>query len=213
MSEKKTQEEVAAPVAKVADYVIAKVGEKYVRFADLASVPEGAEPLTPEIVAEMTKDAIGELYSAIAGVPSKKFKDKKIGLESLAYQVAKMRIFDPSAPAVAAKVDKPAKVAKVAKVAGEKAARAAKVPSTLELQQPEKLDEALRDLAPQARELVAIMADLAKEKGATSFSSADIAEYIKRPEVAARLRTKQDPQRILQYYKNELISAGFVRVS
>ena len=210
MSEKKTQEEVAAPVAKVADYVIAKVGEKYVRFADLASVPEGAEPLTPEIVAEMTKDAIGELYSAIAGVPSKKFKDKKIGLESLAYQVAKMRIFDPSAPAVAAKVDKPAKVAKVA---GEKAARAAKVPSTLELQQPEKLDEVLRDLAPQARELVAIMADLAKEKGATSFSSADIAEYIKRPEVAARLRTKQDPQRILQYYKNELISAGFVRVS
>jgi len=173
-------------------------------------VPEGAEPLTPEIVAEMTKDAIGELYSAIAGVPSKKFKDKKIGLESLAYQVAKMRIFDPSAPAVAAKVDKPAKVAKVA---GEKAARAAKVPSTLELQQPEKLDEVLRDLAPQARELVAIMADLAKEKGATSFSSADIAEYIKRPEVAARLRTKQDPQRILQYYKNELISAGFVRVS
>ena len=210
MSEKKTQEEVAAPVAKVADYVIAKVGEKYVRFADLASVPEGAEPLTPEIVAEMTKDAIGELYSAIAGVPSKKFKDKKIGLESLAYQVAKMRIFDPSAPAVAAKVDKPAKVAKVA---GEKAARAAKVPSTLELQQPEKLDEVLRDLAPQARELVAILADLAKEKGATSFSSADIAEYIKRPEVAARLRTKQDPQRILQYYKNELISAGFVRVS
>ena len=210
MSEKKTPDEVAAPVAKVADYVIAKVGEKYVRFADLASVPEGAEPLTPEIVAEMTKDAIGELYSAIAGVPSKKFKDKKIGLESLAYQVAKMRIFDPSAPAVAAKVDKPAKVAKVA---GEKAARAAKVPSTLELQQPEKLDEVLRDLAPQARELVAIMADLAKEKGATSFSSADIAEYIKRPEVAARLRTKQDPQRILQYYKNELISAGFVRVS
>ena len=210
MSEKKTQEEVAAPVAKVVMFVIAKVGEKYVRFADLASVPEGAEPITQDTAAEMTKDAIGEVYSTIAGVPSKKFKDKKIGLESLAYQVAKMRIFDPSAPAPAAKAEKPAKVAKVA---GEKVPRAAKTPSTLELAQPENLEEALRGLAPQARELITIMADLAKSKGAPSFSSAELDEYIKRPEVAARLRTKQDPLRILQYYRGKLISAGFVRVS
>ena len=212
MSSKKevTQEEAGvAPTTKVVDFVIAKVGEKYVRFADLASVPEGAAATTPATAAEMTKEALGELYSELAGVPSKKFKDKRVAVESVAYQVAKMRVFDPSAPAKA-----PApKGERPARVAGEKAPRVAKTPSTLELTQPEKVDEVLHGLAPQARELVAIMADLAKEKSATSFSGSDLDEFIKRPEVAARLRTKQDPARILQYYRGKLISAGLVRVS
>ena len=71
----------------------------------------------------------------------------------------------------------------------------------------------MRGLAPQARELVLIMTDLAKEKGATSFSGTDLNEKLKIPEVGARLRTKQDPLRILQYYKGKLISVGLVRVS
>ena len=72
---------------------------------------------------------------------------------------------------------------------------------------------ALGGLAPQARALVSIMADLAKELGSASFGGAALEARLKVPEVAALLRTKQDPLRILQYYKGKLISVGLIRVS
>jgi hypothetical protein len=194
------------------EFVVAKVGGKFLRFATREAVPsEGVDegPYTPDIVREMTKEAIGELYSAVAGVSPKKFKDKRVAIESLAYQVAKMAIFDPSAP----KPEPVAKGVKPAKAADGEKKYARKTPDTFELLQPAELDKVMRGLAPQARELVLIMTDLAKEKGATSFSGTDLNEKLKIPEVGARLRTKQDPLRILQYYKGKLISVGLIRVS
>ena len=195
------------------EFVVAKVGGKFLRFATREAVPsEGVDegPYTPDIVREMTKEAIGELYSAVAGVSPKKFKDKRVAIESLAYQVAKMTVFDPSVPKPEPPPVKGGKA--TPSVNGEKK-YARKTPDTFELLQPAELDKVMRGLAPQARELVLIMTDLAKEKGATSFSGTDLNEKLKIPEVGARLRTKQDPLRILQYYKGKLISVGLIRVS
>ena len=197
-----------SPAAATA-FVVAKINDKWVRFKDKDSVPCGVDLVTEVIAAEMTVDDIGDLYSKIAGVSPKKFKNKKVAIESLAYQVAKMAVFDPNAP----KPEPAAKGAKPAKVADGEKKYARKTPDTFELLQPAELDKVMRGLAPQARELVLIMTDLAKEKGAVSFAGNDLNEYLKKPEVAARLRTKQDPLRILQYYKGALISKGLVRVS
>ena len=196
------------PVAATT-FVVAKTNDRWVRFKDKDSVPCGVDLVTEVIAAEMTVDDIGDLYSKIAGVSPKKFKNKKVAIESLAYQVAKMAIFDPNAP----KPEPAAKGAKPAKAADGEKKYARKTPDTFELLQPAELDKVMRGLAPQARELVLIMTDLAKEKGATSFSGTDLNEKLKIPEVGARLRTKQDPLRILQYYKGKLISVGLVRVS
>jgi hypothetical protein len=212
MSKETTQgkEGAGAAAAKATAFVVAKVDGKYVRLLNKESAPPDVEVITEATVAEMTKDAIGELYSAIAGVSPKKFKDKRVAVESLAYQVAKMSVFDPNAP----KPEPAAKGAKPVKAAADGDKKyARKTPDTFELLQPAELDKVMRGLAPQARELVLIMTDLAKEKGATSFSGTDLNEKLKIPEVGARLRTKQDPLRILQYYKGKLISVGLIRVS
>ena len=190
-------------------FVVAKVDGKYIRFQDVEAAPKDTLVLTNDVVSGMTMTEISELYSAIAGVSPKKFKDKRVAIESLAYQVVKMAIFDPNAP----KPEPAAKGAKPAKAADGEKKYARKTPDTFELLQPAELDKVMRGLAPQARELVLIMTDLAKEKGATSFSGTDLNEKLKIPEVGARLRTKQDPLRILQYYKGKLISVGLIRVS
>ena len=197
-----------SPAAATA-FVVAKINDKWVRFKDKDSVPCGVDLVTEVIAAEMTVDDIGDLYSKIAGVSPKKFKNKKVAIESLAYQVAKMAVFDPNAP----KPEPAAKGTKPAKAADGEKKYARKTPDTFELLQPAELDKVMRGLAPQARELVLIMTDLAKEKGATSFSGTDLNEKLKIPEVGARLRTKQDPLRILQYYRGKLIGVGLVRVT
>jgi hypothetical protein len=194
------------------EFVVAKVGGKFLRFATREAVPgEGIEegPYNLDVVNDMTVEAVGELYSKIAGVSPKKFKNKKVAIESLAYQVAKMAVFDPNAP----KPEPAAKGTKPAKATDGEKKYARKTPDTFELLQPAELDKVMRGLAPQARELVLIMTDLAKEKGATSFSGTDLNEKLKIPEVGARLRTKQDPLRILQYYRGKLIGVGLVRVT
>lgn len=213
MSKEKVEEGTGAGAVatRVATpFTIAKVDGRYKRLQDVEATPEGALAVTSESVVGMTMVEISEIYSEVAGVSPKRFKDKRVAIESLAYQVAKMPIFDPSAPKPAP-IEKGAKAAKTAVVGEKKLAR--KASETLELLQPEKLDEVLRALAPQARELVAIMADLAKEKNAATFSGTDLDSFLKIPEVGARLRTKQDPARILAYYKGKLIAAGLVRVS
>ena len=68
----------------------------------------------------------------------------------------------------------------------------------------------MRSLAPTTFDDVAA---LAKQKNAATFSGTDLDSFLKIPEVGARLRTRQDPARILAYYKGKLIAAGLVRVS
>lgn len=195
------------------EFIVAKVGGRFLRFASRESLPsEGVEegPYDLNIINGMSKEAIGDLYSDVASVSPKKFKDRKVAIDSFAYQVAKLPLFDPNPakPAPAAKAEK------LAATSGESEKKyARKTSDTFELVKPDELDKVMRELAPQARELVLIMTDLAREKNSTSFSSAELSEKLKIPEVAAKLRTKQDPLRILQYYKGKLVSVGLLRVS
>jgi hypothetical protein len=202
-----------AQTEKVYDFIIGKINGAFVKFPNLEAVPEGTEAIVGESVKAMSKDAIDSLYSDVARISMpKKFKSKIVALESLEYQVNKL----PEYGATAA-----APVAANGIVAGLKAPkdatspRAPKVPkkdsSTYELLSPPNVDEVLKSLAPQARELVAIFADLAKEKASTTVTGADVEAFFKRPEVAARQRTRQEPVRILTYYKGILISKGMIR--
>ena len=55
--------------------------------------------------------------------------------------------------------------------------------------------------------------DAAKEKGSTKFSGLEIQQILGKPEMVARLKTRQDPMRILQYYQGKLMGSGLLRVS
>ena len=191
------------------EFILANVGGKFLKFklaSDLPKEVPSGDVITHETVSELTKDQISEIYGKVAGVGKKNFKDKKVAIESLVYQVAKMPTFDPNASPLAEAV-------KAGTKANKPAGKAPKSPDTFELLQPQNTDEVLRGLAPQARELVLIMVDLAKEVGSTKFGGEKLEEKLKVPEVAARLRTRQDPMRILQYYKGKLIGSGLIRVS
>jgi hypothetical protein len=206
-----TSSKGSSNVVQITDFVVAKLGGKFLRFQTVEEVPADAEAaITLASASAMTKEQLGEIYSFVAGVSPKNFKSAKIALDSLTYQVGKMPIFDPSAPkaepVVAGKGE-----AKASKGTGEKFAR--KSDEMFELLSPPETAKVLQGLAPQARELVLIMTELAAEKKDTKFSGADLNAKLKIPEVSARLRTKQDPLRILQYYKGRLIGAGLIKTS
>lgn len=191
---------------QIDDFIIAKVEDRFLRFGTLDTVPEGAEALTKAKVEELPKDKIGELYGSIAGVSAKNFKDKRVAVESLLYQVAKMPIFDPSAPKVEAKPTEKGTASSAPRVPR-------KSNETFQLLNPPEMDKIVKGLAPQARELVLIMTDLASEKKSATFSGADLEAKLQTEDAKNRLRTKQDTMRILQYYKGKLISSGLIRTS
>ncbi len=217
MSEKGEQQAKASGPAEIAAFVVAKMkGGKFLRFQKIEDLPKEDDAvilaITNQTVSELTKDQIGEIYSQIVGTGKKNFKDKRIAIESLVYQVAKMPIFDPNASPLAAAVLAGAKANKPAK-SGEGKKYARKTPDTFELLQPPDVDKVLKALAPQARELVLIMADLAKEKGSTTFSGTDLNAKLETAESKERLRTRQPALRILQYYKGRLIGDGLIRTN
>ena len=204
-----------AQTEKVYDFIIGKINGAFVKFPNLEAVPEGTEAIVGESVKAMSKDAIDSLYSDVARISMpKKFKSKIVALESLEYQVNKLPEYGAAAKVQGTETGRISAGSPGAQ-RGVPAVKVAKVPkkdsSTYELLSPPNVDEVLKSLAPQARELVAIFADLAKEKASTTFTGADVEEFFKRPEVAARLRTRQEPVRILTYYKGILISKGMIR--
>ena len=206
------EEQTTQPVAKAPEFTLVKISDRYRKFADISDVPAGtdaANVIVAESLGEMTKDQLGELYGAVAGVAAKKFKDKKVAIESILYQVAKMPIFDPDAPAQTPQSAAVAAGAKANKAAGAPRESKPKGIAGLELKTPEDAT-ALGKMAPQARELVSILADLAKEKGTTALSGADVEARIKSQSTIDRLRTKQPPERILAYYRKALVEAGFI---
>lgn len=206
------EEQTTQPVAKAPEFFLAKVGETYRKFAFANDVPDtvdAAAVVASSALADKTKDELGELYGAVAGVAAKKFKDKKVAIESILYQVAKMPIFDPDAPAQTPQSAAVAAGAKANKAAGTPRESKPKGIAGLELKTPEDT-AALGKMAPQARELVAILVELAKEKGTMTLSGADVEARIKSQNTIDRLRTKQPPERILAYYRKQLVEAGFI---
>lgn len=202
------------------EFIVGKVKGKFYRFSTITNVPTDTVATTSETVTQMTTADVGILYGEIAKVPTKKFKDKKVATESLVYQIAKLPFFDPDAApsflgAALAKSKSAQPTAASAATTGASTSKSGATPKTagaLELCQVPDLAAALTGLAPQAKELILIMAEIVKEKGSTKFSDDDVAAKLAIPEIAAKLHTKQEPIRIFKYYKGRLADAGFIKV-
>lgn len=192
----------------VQDFVLARVEGKFLRFGSADLVPAGAEPITLATLEGMPKDLVEDVYSKVAGILPKTFKDKGVAVASLAYQVGKMRLHDPSAPVVT-QAEEPRASGKSTKA--ERATR--KGQETFELLTIPDFGKVTNTLAPQARELVAIMVELAKEKGSATFTGAELQAKLQEPASVARLKTKQEVSRILAYYQGRMIGAGLIRTS
>lgn len=191
-----------AEVGEVHDFLIAKLDGRFMRFPSMESIPDSVEegPYSLNVVQEMPKLAIGELYGKLIAGGAKNFKTKEIAIESFAYQAAKLPEFgdpstapSPTAPGSAKKVDR------------------AKRSSTIELLMPKNSAEVLKALAPQARELVLILTELAKEKVSPVLTSAEIEAKLQQRDSIERLNTRQDPIRIWTYYKGTLVSRDLIR--
>jgi hypothetical protein len=188
----------AAPTAPL---VVARINGRHFRTSDPSKLPEGSELATREQIEVMPIEELNELYSAVAGVPLKKFKAREVAKESVFYQIGKLPEYGGAVKPSAEPSSRPA--------AG---ARRSKVPETIELL-PVLDEKAIGSLAPQARELLLMMAEIAKENGATSFSSTLLESRLKEPKSAERLRTRQDPVRIMLYYRSKLVDNGFIKIS
>lgn len=190
------------------DFVLARVGERFLRFGSVDLVPTGSQPITLATLEGMPKDLVEDIYSKVAGIMPKTFKDKGLAVSSLAYQVGKMQLHDPAAPA-APQLEEPR--ANVRPTKAERATR--KGAEVFELLTISDFGKVTNTLAPQARELVAIMVELAREKGSTTFTGAELQAKLQEPASLARLKTKQDPLRVLAYYTGRMIGAGLIRTS
>lgn len=191
------------------DTLFGKVAGKFLKFADTFEADDSVVfeegPYSDSVLESMTKEQLGELYAKLAGVPSKYFKVKAVALESIDYQVKKLPLYDPNpAPKAAAPAE--------GKSSAAPKARSLKI-EVYEVLQPEGSEEILKKLAPQAREVVSIMLDLAAARGTTKLEGADLANFMSEPETAKRLNTRQDPARILKYYKSKLVELGLLAVS
>jgi hypothetical protein len=201
----KTTTAMGLGTGPVVAIVLGKMDGKVRRFSSERAVPEGVEPTTDATLEAASKEQVAELYALVAGVLPKGFRDKETALSSLRYQVSKMPFADRPGQSVglpASGAAKPAKAAKGARKGAE----------TYELLTPSNFAELAADLPPQARELVGIMVDLAKERGATKFTGVDLQARLNEPASVARLKTKQEPIRILTYYEGRMIGAGLLRV-
>ena len=207
--------EEVGTAAQVEDFILASVGGKFLRFNTIEAVPEGSDVITLARLTDMPIEKIGELYGAVAGVNSKNFKNRVVAVDSFTYQVKKLPIHDPDAPVAA--VQPTAAAGKVGKVGGARATPAEraskKAGETFELLSPPDVDKAMGGLAPQAKELIAVMVELSKEGGSVKLPRRILEDRLRTPDVVSRMRTRQDPTRIMQYYQKKLVDRGLLRVS
>jgi hypothetical protein len=192
------------------DFVLSYADGKVSRYQTIEEVPEGAAPVTLEVAQAMTLEDLGKLYGAVSGSGFKKFKTKAVAVESLAYQVQKLPISglmpEVATPAADSATSVSATKAPKVKKVGKTASRA----KTLILTVPTDSEEKLKKLAPQAREVVAILAELAAEVGGTTLTGEAVSKKMNEVGMQARLKTTQEPPRILGYYVPRLKEAGFI---
>jgi hypothetical protein len=206
-----TTEEATGTEAAVIPFTLARVGGRLVKLAatpedgaeGFSAVVDGAAFVTDGNAHSLTKEQLGELYGEVAGTQAKKFKDKQIAVESLAYQASKMSTYDPSAPTPAAA---PAKGAKVSKAKKEKAEPKA---TKLELLTPEDAAARLKALPPQCASLISAMSDVVKAKGSQEFELKELEARLSAPD--SPLTTRQPPMRICSYYSTKLKDACLIR--
>lgn len=188
---------------------VAFVEGRFVRLLEGIEIPEGSEVYAFDDLESLTLTKLGEIYGDLAGVTAKKFRSPKIAVESIAFQLKKKTPTNPWAPKVATKAAEPAGEK------GEKKDKPKKEPTsaTITLLAPEDLADQLKKLAPQAREIIGILSELALLGNTSTFTSETVSKAINEPKSVERLRTRQSPDRILAYYRSVLISSGIIKVS
>lgn len=186
---------------KMTDFFLAKLaGGQYNRYMKKESMPEGAVTYDRASVEAMTKEQVGELYGSLIGTSAKNFKDRRIAVDSLAFQISKLRPVDGPSVTV------------VPLVNVKKIGRQPRQPEVTELLPREDAAELLKEMAPQAREIISLFADIAAETGSMLITSKQLEEKLAIPEIVARFKTKQDPMRIIYYYRSKLTALGLIRV-
>ncbi len=180
------------------EVVVARSAAGFVRYGSRAAVPEGVVAVSEDVLTSMAKEELEDLYSSIAMVPPKKFKSAKVALENVLYQVLKMPIYGEKIAGLQAQVGS----------SQRKYER--KSPNKYVLVLGEDADKQLKDMAPQARECVSIMGDFARELGRLEFGEDELRARFEAS--SDRLGTKQDPWRVLQYYRGKLIGSNLLKV-
>jgi hypothetical protein len=199
--------------AEIAPFVLARLNGALVKLSEsptdgaegFSAVIDGIGIITHDNVNSLTKDQIGDLYGQLAGVAPKKFKDKAIAVESLLYQVGKVKVHVPGAE----KTGKAEKAGKAAGTTAEKAAAKERT-TTFVLLAPADAADKLKTLPPQAQAVVSALADVAKAQGGMEVSGKALEERLKAAD--SPLKTGQPVMRIVGYYKSKLIGAGLIQV-
>lgn len=191
---------------------MALVDGRYVRLSVGIEPPEGSEIFLFDDLEGLKLTKLGEIYGDLAGVTAKKFRSPKIAVESIAFQLKKKTPTNPWAPKTYIKATDaaPNRTDK-----GEKKEKAKKEPtaSTITLLAPEDLSDQLKKLAPQARDLVGILVELAAASGTTTFTGDVVSKALNEQKSVERLRTRQSPDRIFAYYRSSLIGSGIIKVA
>jgi hypothetical protein len=184
------------------EFIIGIVGKTYRKFERLEVVPAGTSVLDREDLDAMSKEELEEVYANIAGTDPKVFPSWGMALANVLFQVEEMRIYHPEPEQEES--DEDPKVGKQKRLRG---------PDTYTLLVPlsDKAREGLAKLPRQARECLNIMLELASSKDSFSFSEKDLKTSFEG--CKERLATRQEPWRILQYYRKDLEGAGIVQVS
>lgn len=190
---------------------VALVDGSYVRLLEGVEPPEGSEVYKFDDLDSLELTKLGEIYGALAGVSPKKFKSPKIAVESIAFQLKKRTPTNPWAPRPQTPASADGGTVKT-KVKVEKKDKEP-TKSVITLLAPDDLAEQLKKLAPQAREVVGILSELAASSGTPTFNSEMVSKALNLPESVARLRTRQSPDRIFAYYRSALIASGIITVA
>jgi len=206
MKKNKKPATIKVAPAVVEEFIVAIRGNGVERYPNLEAVPgDAVDVLCGAAELDLlSKAELEDLYAKAAGCIPKVFKSKEFAIDQVAYQFSRLPIKrkveetvkpDPADSTNSPRRTKPSEKRKYAK----KASKYILLPPT------EKTQEILNSLAPQARTCVEIIAGIKKD---------EIPENELRGAFAAakmKLNTKQEPWRIFQYYRANLVRGNIVR--
>jgi hypothetical protein len=193
------------PAKTPTELFVANVDGKYLRFEKLEHVPAGCRTYTNkrELLGQ-TQKQVEAVYAHVKGIQPKSFKDKETAADNLWSAFGELPLFVPkksvpssdtdgSLPADAGKTDTKKKYQK------KRAVDIYKI-----LPETDKTRKALEEFAPQAKACVEII----RADGKAQYTEDELKALMEANR--AKLRTKQIPWRIFQYYRGAMVSADIL---
>lgn len=186
---------------------VANVDGKYLRFEKLEHVPAGCRTYTNkrELLGQ-TQKQVEAVFAHVKGIPPKTFKDKETAAENLWDAFGELPLFVPkkaAPPAADTDGSLPADAGKT-DTSKKKYQKKRDVDIYKILPETDKTRKALDDFAPQAKACVEII----RADGKPQYTEDELKALMEANR--GKLRTKQTPWRIFQYYRGMLISADIL---